>query len=875
MKNWKKFICWVQIFLLACPASPAWGQMPQDYDDQARYYLQDIGPRREPGAPGPLTPQPMVPQLPGMRIPGLERPVRPESELIRPELRPKAAQILTAAPRQPEEISAIERRAWDRHLFLKQFGYSFFYQPPASFLPLQNVPVGPEYIIGPGDTVRIVIWGSITGDIEATVDRGGQIDLPKVGVVHVSGLTFKQLQQVMEREFSRQYTNFHLNVTLDNLRTIQVFVVGQARFPGSYAVSSLSTLVSALFASGGPSKSGSLRDVQVRRGGKVVVHFDLYDFLLRGDKSKDIRLQNDDVIFIPPIGPLVAVGYPKTATEVEEDLKLVTRLELAERFPSSNFPGFTFQDLKRLETEEGRKAPTAELDPAERERLERLPSLFPESIKRREFVRPPATGWLEKERETSETEFERRFGMSLKEAAQRIALSKHQEIGGPIKVPAIYELKEEKNLTDLLRLAGGLGGQAFKGRVQLLRVQDRRELVLLDEDLSKILDKTQRPVYLVDGDLVMIFKVPPQVENKVVVAGAVKNPGEYGLRDGMRLKDLVEMGGGLLRYSSQDETEISRTTITPEGPVTSRVYVNLRQALANGPRDNVPLKPNDYVFIRPVPDWDVYQTVRVEGEIKYPGDYAIKKGEPLSSLMARAGGFPPKAYPLGAIFIRPSVKKLQKEQLKAAIDRAEASVLALSAEKALTGLEPAEAHRAEVISRQQQQLLARLRKVEPIGRVVIRMDDPERLRGTPWDIELENGDAIYVPQIPQTVNVVGAVYTPTAVIYAANRNVKDYLNMAGGLTKIAEEKEIYIIKVNGSAVSRRAFNWLGFGKTVDYAGYDYHFGGLKSLTLDPGDTIVVPEKLERIAWLKEIKDITQILANVALVAGVLIAGFRR
>jgi protein involved in polysaccharide export with SLBB domain len=874
MKNWKKVICWLQILLILCPASPAWSQAGQDYDDQARYYLQDIGPRREPSTPGPITPQPVLPPL-GTRIPGLEMMPKPGDELYRRETRPRVpAQVLTTAPRQPEEISAVERRAWERYLFLKQFGYSFFYQPPATFLPLQNVPVGPEYLIGPGDTVRIVLWGSVQGDMEATVDRNGQIDLPKVGVVHVSGLTFKQLQQVMEREFSRQYTNFHLNVTLDNLRSIQVFVVGQARFPGSYAVSSLSTLVSALFAAGGPSKSGSLRDVQVRRGGKVIVHFDMYDFLLRGDKSKDIRLHNDDVIFIPPIGPLVALGYPKTAHEVEEDLKLITRLELGERFPGYNFPGFTFQDLKRAEREEDQRVIPRELEPAEKERLERLPSLFPEPLKREEFVRPPAVSWLDKEKTTTETEFERRFGMSLKEAAQRIALSKRHEIGGPIKVPAIYELKNEKTLSDLLHMAGGLGDQAFKGRVQILRVQDRRELVLIDEDLSKVMAKTYRQVHLVDGDFVMVFKVPPQVETKVVVAGAVKNPGEYGLTDNMRLKDLVTMAGGLLSYSSQDETEISRTTITPEGPITSRVYVNLRQALANIPRDNIPLRPNDYIFIRPVPDWDVYQTVRVQGEIKFPGTYAIKKGETLSSLLARAGGFPPKAYPLGTVFIRPSVKKLQKEQLQAAINRAEASVLALSAEKALTGLEPTEAQRAEVISRQQQQLLARLRKIEPLGRVVVRMDDPERLRGTPVDIELQDGDAIFIPQMQQTINVVGAVYTPTAVIYAPNRNVRDYINMAGGLTKIAEEKEIYIIKVNGSAVSRRAFNWLGFGKTVDYTGYEYHFGGMKGLTLDPGDTIVVPEKLERIAWLKEIKDITQILANVALVAGVIIAGFR-
>ncbi|MBW1991243.1 MAG: SLBB domain-containing protein [Deltaproteobacteria bacterium] len=842
------------IFMLVCPVSPGWGQ---DYEGQARYYLQDITPKRQPTPPGPLVPTPVVP--PKMPTPRVPKP--PGYELYRPEVRPPTPpQVLTAAPRQPEEISAAERRAWERRMFIKQFGYSFFYQPPASFLPLQNVPVGPDYVVGPGDTVHIVLWGSIQGDITSTVDRQGRITIPKIGAVHVSGLTFQQLKEALNQEFSRQYTNFQMSVTLDNLRTIQVFVVGQARFPGSYAVSSLSTLVSALFAAGGPSKSGSLRDIQVRRGGKVLVHFDMYDFLLKGDKSRDIRLQNEDVIFIPPVGPLVALGYPKSIQEIEEDLKLVTRLELEELYPGITLPGVKPRIKER-----------APLGP---EVKETLPSLFPKREEKRKFVKPPSTGYLEKEVTLSEKEFEQRFGMSLKEAAQKIALSKRAEVGGPIKIPAIYELKEEKTLTDLLRLAGGLGGQAFKGRVQVLRVKDGRELVLFDEDLSKILAGTQRPVYLADGDMVMIFKVPPQVETKVILAGAVKNPGEYGYKEGLHLKDLVAMAGGLLSYSSREEVEITRTSITPEGPVTSRVYVNLRRALAGRPQDNILLRPNDYVFIRPIPDWDVYQTVRIEGEVKYPGTYAIKKGEPLSSLLSRAGGFTAKAYPLGTVFIRPSVKRLQKEQLKAAIDRAEAAVLALAAERAVTGLEPEEARRAEVVSRQQQQLLARLRKIEPIGRVVVRVDDPERLRGTPWDIELEDGDAIYVPQMPQTVNVVGAVYAPTAVIYQPNRTVKEYIDMAGGTTRIAAEKEIYIIKANGSAVSRRAFNWLGFGKTAAYPGYEYHFGGLKSLTLDPGDTIVVPEKLERIAWLKEIKDITRILANVALVGGVLIAGFR-
>lgn len=204
----------------------------------------------------------------------------------------------------------MEKRAEDFGMPVKQFGYSSFSKPPETYLRVQQVQVGPDYIIGPGDTIRIVIWGGVEGKYGLTVNRNGQIAIPKVGVVQVSGLNYRQLREVMDREFSRQYKNFQMNITLDNLRTIIVYVVGQARFPGSYAISSLSTLISALFAAGGPSKTGSMRDIQVRRGGRVLVHFDMYDFLIRGDKSKDIRLQTEDVIFIPPIAKLAAIGTP-------------------------------------------------------------------------------------------------------------------------------------------------------------------------------------------------------------------------------------------------------------------------------------------------------------------------------------------------------------------------------------------------------------------------------------------------------------------------------------------------------------------------------------------------------------------------------------
>jgi len=834
--SFKQLVSLVLVVQLLLPTTKVCGQT-QRLEDQAEFYLQNIGPGQAP-ATQPLPTQPSI---------------RPELPRQAPTA-PQPAQILTTAPRQPEEISEVERKAWAQRMFLKQFGYSFFYQPPASFLPVQAVPVGPDYIIGPGDTVKIIVWGSVQGEYNLPVDRNGQVDIPKVGVIHVSGLTYRQLREVLDREFARQYNNFQMNVTLDNLRTIQVYVVGQARFPGSYAVSSLSTLVSALFASGGPNKSGSMRNIQVRRGGKVVTHFDMYDFFLRGDKSKDIRLQSEDVIFIPPIGPLAAIGTPKSMREVGEALKTLARVQLQKKPEES--PATSVGKWQEQEDLGIIAAPSKE---------EVKPTVTP--------VKPTVTpkSWLEQEYDKNEAEFEQRFHISLLEAVNKLAMSRGLDFGGPVKVPGIYELKHEKTLDELLLLAGGLGDTAFKGRVQVLRVQNGQAMILFDEDLSKILSR-QPDFRIMDGDFVEIYPVPSLVEKKVAIAGAVKNPGEFGFRDNMRVSDLVAYAGGLLQQADKSEAEITRVTITPQGPETTRLNIRLFGALNNTPRDNLVLKPNDYLFIRTVPDWDIYKTVQITGEVKSPGTYAIKKGETLSSLLVRTGGFTDRAYLLGAVLLRESTRQIQKQQLTAAIDRLEAQVLGASAIRAQTALEPEEAKKAEVTAKQQQMLVATLRKVEPLGRVVIHLDDPERLRGTPDDIVLEGGDRLMIPQMENTVNIVGAVFVPTALVYAPYRTVKEYVTMAGGPTEIANPKQIYVIKVNGAAVSRKAFSWLG--ASWDGTKYVYHPSGLSSLTLDPGDTIVVPEELERIDWLKTIKDVAVIIGNIALTAGVVLVGLR-
>jgi len=840
----KKIVSLCTLFFWLIQLSHGWGQ---SLNDQAEVYLQRIGP----GQPA-VSSRPIFPQE--SRISGIPKRIggrTSEAQEVPP------AQILTTAIRQPEEVSAIEKRALKQLIFLKQFGYSFFHEPPATFLPVEAIPVGPDYVVGPGDTVRIVIWGNVQGEYKITVNRDGQIAIPEIGVIHVNGLTFTQLRKVLEREFERQYTNFQMNVTLDNLRTIRVYVVGQARFPGSYTIYSLSTLVNALFAAGGPSKSGSMRDIQLRRGGKVIVHFDMYDLLIHGDKSKDIRLQPEDVIFIPPVGPLAAIGTPKTPEEIKAELISLARCELE----SERAKATAAMSSEKL----------SDISWRQHEALKIISDQTPQ-----EYTpdgKPVEVNFQEMQSTEVEAYFKKRFGMSLKDAVEKLARNNLLEVGGPIKVPAIYELKKERTLTDLIQLAGGLGDTAFKGRVQVLRVKGRQEMVLFDKDLGEVLTGQASDFTLVDGDFVKIFSVSELIEKKVSIGGMVKTPGEYGLQDSMRVKDLINYAGGLLMHSNKQEAHITRITITPEGTETSRIYFSPRRALQGEAKDNVLLRPNDYVFIRPVPDWNVFKMVKVEGEVKFPGNYSIKKGETLSSVLTLAGGFTDKAYPLAGVLTRRSVKEIQRQQLKAAIDRLEAEMLTVASEAAATGLGKEEAEQAQVYAAQQQKLLARLRTIEPLGRVIIRLDDPERLRGTPEDIELKAGDVLYIPETMQTVNVVGAVFNPTAVVYSPHRTVKDYILMAGGTTRNAEEKDAYVIKVNGAAVSRHGFGW--FGKSWDGTKQVFHVGGLKNLTLDPGDTIVVPEKLEKIAWLKTVKDVATIIGQIALTAGIVLVGLNR
>ncbi|MBI5587928.1 MAG: SLBB domain-containing protein [Deltaproteobacteria bacterium] len=649
----------------------------------------------------------------------------------------------------PEEISPFEEYARDKGAKLKQFGYDLFRGVPSTFAPVDAVPVGPDYVLGPGDQLVISVWGKVMDEYSLQLDREGKVNFPLAGILNLAGLTFSEAKKFLELEMSRYYrpSEVKMNVSMGALRSLRIFVVGKAQRPGSYTLSSLSTLVNALFAAGGPGKVGTMRDIQVKRGGSTVVHFDLYDFLLRGDKTNDIRLQPEDVIFIPPAGPLAGIA-------------------------------------------------------------------------------------------------------------------------GSVKAPGIYELKGESTVKELIDMAGGLNDIAFKGRLQIDRIVDNNKDVIMESNLDDPASVTMR---IQPGDIVSVFSVVSDT-GLVRLSGAVQREGSYGIGSGMTVKDLIAMAGGLKYYAYTEEAELTRVTPTQGGPVTEKIKINLKKALEGDSKDNIELKKDDFFLVRPVPQWELYRTVRITGEVRFQGTYTILKGETLSSLIERAGGYTEDAYLKGAVFMRESVRELQQKQLDEAIDRFEQTFLRGSITTIESALTPEEARQQQAAMSQRAALIARMKAARAKGRISIKLASLDRFKGSASDLILESGDTVFIPETPSQVQVMGSVYNQTAFVYSKQDTVSTYLKKAGGLTKDADDDELYVLKVDGTAVSKRA-SAGGWGMHWDSESNGWTGGSFMSSRLDPGDTVVVPEKIERIAWLKEVKDITQILYQIAVTAGVLIVAF--
>jgi protein involved in polysaccharide export with SLBB domain len=632
----------------------------------------------------------------------------------------------TAATLRSNPVGTLLRR-------LPRYGMSFFRRPPSTYAPLESVPVTAGYLLGPDDELVITLWGMVEESFNVTVTRDGLANVPHIGSVRLAGYSLEEAKRILRGAFDRYFTDYQINVSMGKLRSVTVYVTGDVRQPGAYTVSSFSTLVNALLVSGGPSDSGSLRRVELKRGGKTIVVFDMYDLLLRGDKTKDVRLLPEDVIFVPPVGPLVGLA-------------------------------------------------------------------------------------------------------------------------GEIRRPGVYELKGKTRVQDLLYLAGGISAQTFKGRIQYYRIQDQYYRTVFEGSVEGL-----AATLLSDGDVLRLFPVV-DIPTIVRIGGPVARPGTYGVIPGVtRISELIAQAGGLLATAS-NRAELTRITPTLGGPVTRRFEIDLLAALRGELENDLVLELDDYLLVRVIPEWEGQRMVRVIGEVSHPGTYAMVKGERLADLLRRCGGFTSRASVKGAVFTRRRVAAEQRKELNRVADQMERDMLEAERELAAT---PASQGAYAEESKRRRQLIENLRSVDVLGRVIVKLDVPEALSGTPWDVELEDGDALRVPQIPSTIEVMGAVYAASSHVYNSRMGIDDYVNAAGGYLRSAHKRMLYLLKSDGTVVRlTRGSNMLSKKKWAAAKGF--------SAVVEPGDTIVAPVKYSNRQSFEAFKDAVDIIYKVAVAVGVII-----
>ncbi len=725
---------------------------------------------------------------------------------------------------------------------LHQFGYDFFKKGPTAFVPEIVVPVGPDYIIGPDDKFSINLWGGVEESYHVTVSRDASITLPRLGTLDVSGLSYSELKDFLLRKFKEYYPDFEMSITMEALRTMDVFLIGELEAPGTYSLTSLSTVISALFTSGGPSKSGSLRDIRVFNNGELVKSVDLYEFFIKGTKGNDVRLQQGYTIFIPVIGPVVGIaGQVKRPAiyEMKGEQTIGDVIELAGGvMPTGHLQNVV---IERIIGHERRVINSFNLDPSYQGSDINLKT----TVKDGDVIK-------------------------IYPIYERIEQVVYLE--GHVKYPREYELRPGMRLADIITSFDSLLPEPYLPQAEIKRLMppDLHPEITGFNLGSLLAGDNNQNLLLQDQDRIKIYGLWEKSDiPQVTIVGSLRNPGAYRLYKGMTIKDLIFLAGNLTNSAYMEKAELNRIIQSPTGTDTIELTFSPQRAMEGDPQNNMVLQENDHVQIREIPKYAqaIERKMTLEGEFMFPGTYSFSEGERLSSVISRAGGLTEEAYPASAVFLRESVREIQRERQKEYISRLEEDILTLSTASTQTSLDATQAAVIQQVLNSQKELIAKLKASEPTGRMVIKISDIMLMPSSDYDLELRPGDRLILSKRPDSVNVMGDVYNPTALLVEKGRDVSYYLSLVGGLTDSADKKQIYIVKADGTVTSKRQeklglFNW-------DTQEKRWRIGSFNSIELDPGDTIIVPKKIEKIGWLKYAKDVTGILYEIAVAAGVL------
>jgi len=709
------------------------------------------------------------------------------------------------------------------------FGAVLFENVPATFAPVDRVPVSADYLIAPGDGLQIAVWGQFNLTRRLVVDRNGEITLPDAGPLSVAGMNYIQAAAVVKSALSHFYKNFDVSVTLARLHTIQIFVVGEARRPGSYSVSSLSTLVNAIFASGGPSTRGSMRRILLKRGEQTVREFDLYQLLVNGDKSKDAQLASGDVILIPPAGPRVAitgsVGHPgiyelKAETSLEEALQCADGLSpLASRSKIL---------VERVANGTGLKVLHLSMTPSELET-------------------PLSNGDI----------------VRLLPVVQRFENA--VTLRGNVANPGRFPWKDGMQISDLIPDREFLLTRDYwKERNALGSAEETAPV----EDNETPTQNSPAPSPANSGVVMQQIGMNSVPKNRTTPAPAFREEarntqGDTSLGASMGLDNLPPIRTFNPRYTVQPAVPeinwayavIERTD--PNTLETHNIPFNLGKiVLSHDGAEDLRLRPGDVVTIFSKADFSVPRAqqstqVRIEGEVAMAGIYTVRPGETLRQVIAQAGGLTPGAYLYGAQFTRESTRREQQKRFEDFLNQLERDANEAASNLSSRVTSPQQAATAQTSLASQHDLIEKLRKTNMDGRIVLDIQPNQKGVESLPDLALENGDRLYVPSRPSTVNVVGNVFEQASFLYQDDYRVADYLKKAGGPARSADRSHMFVIRADGSVVSNKTTPNL-FAK------------GFDGLPMFPGDTLIVPTYLNRTTFVRGLIDWSTIFTNFAL-----------
>jgi len=735
-----------------------------------------------------------VPELPALGVSPIEKQYDQDSELTLYSIKIDESESATesqSVKKAPPEKKAVE-----------QYGYNFFTNSGGSMSAYANAPANPDYILAPTDALLIRVWGKIEEQFSVTIDNNGQIFLPKVGVISVAGVSYGQVCGVIKRELGKYYANFQVSVTMGSMRNIKVFVLGDVRKPGAYDVPAKSTLMAALYSSGGPLKTGSMRKIQLIRNKHTVKTIDLYDYLQTGDQSQDPVLQNFDTIFVPLIGNTVKVDGVVKRPGIFEFNGDETLYDAIQVFGGGG--GIAYYG-KRVQVErvlEGQKRIMVDVDFND-------PSKFKAGLKNEKLKNGDVI--------TVFPILPKRYNEVV--------------IQGNVTRPGSYEFSSGMTLGDLIRKSDGVLKDTFLQRIEIYRVKSDTEKSILAVDYT---NSASAKIKLNEFDIVHVYSKEGVDGRPVVsVTGPVDHPGEFRLLEGMRVLDLAYLG------KLQPEAEAEQAELVRRNPDGSQVVykVNL-SALRQSPdsEDNRLLIARDQLFLRADSSKLESMQVTVSGQVKYPGIYVVRRGDRLVDVIKRAGGLTEKAFLPGLVFNRASVLQQQQDAQKYILAEEKRRLL-FDADriKSLQSQEYREAYTQSLTA-----LQATFNETNLSGRIVLDFNSLSDL-SPEYNLELKDKDSIYIPETPTSVQISGGIQNAGAQIYTPGRDAAFYIQRCGGYTKFARASDIYVVRASGRVVR----------------------DGGESIPIAPGDTIYVQEEIKvSFDWVGGIFEFSKFLVNV-------------